>query len=307
MRKIKKNKSNKFVIIIIVYFITFLTISTAYSFLNADLSLSSSVTIGSTQITNNSKYTIDYIVDSRWQSNGANYYHITPTVEYDGDETTTGWKLFVKVPYDTEIVGCWSASTCVVEGEILTITSAPHNSKLNKDNTTATPSFQMKTNEANYEFRATGITFETKTSSIDKTDEGTSTNNTTVQDEHRTTVDYIKSTLNITGGWGNITTYILKITNESNNTIQFWDADITFPIGSSINALWGGENKYDEKTGVLSLEGPSWSPSLGPNGSIEVNIYMDTGNPTPYRPTLGKFKATTSTGEKIISDISLGG
>ena len=303
MRKLKKNKKNYFVITTVLFFIALLTISTAYSFLNADLSLSGTVTTGSYGFNFNGDYEISYVMDNNWNSSGSTYYHITPTLVYEGDDETFEWKLYIRVPFDTEIVGCWSASSCVVEGEILTITSADHNAVLNKTNQSASPSFQMKTNNANYTFNAIGATFSTKTTTINVNNDGPTTIDERVDDKERTVVDYIDPIFSSTGGWGTTSTYKLNVTNNSDNTLYFWEADILFPPNSSVNTLWGGGYKYDAATGILSIEGPSWSQSLAPHQSVEVNVYMDTGQAAPYTPTLGKFRATTTTGEKIITSV----
>lgn len=304
MRKLKKNKKNYFVITTVLFIMTLLTISTAYSFLNADLSLSSTVTIGSYNSNQfDGTYQIKYIIEGKWNVNDATVYHVTPTLIYEGDEETVGWKLFIKVPYDTEIVGCWNASSCTVEGEVLTITSIDYNERLNKENTSASPGFQMKTNNNKYEFQAIGATFSTKTSTINIDDKGPNVIDERVDDKERISVDYINPVLSNTGGWGNISTYVLKVTNNSDNTIHFWESDILFPQNSNIDTIWGGEHTYDASTGILTLAGPSWAPSINPHQSIEVNVYMNTNQPAPYTPTLGKFRATTTTGEKIITDV----
>lgn len=317
----KRNKRNKFVIIGIFYFIILLTISTAYSFFNEDLSLSASASIS--EVVEEKNYEYSYILQANWYDGKGYVYHYVPTLTYLGTEPTTGWNFYIKVPFDTEIVGCWNAY-CKIDGEVLTISNSEYNGVLSPTSNSASPSFQMKTNTSDYEFEVIGASFNTSSSNSTKTttdvtqddisttedytDSNTDTDTTTEQPINNTKVDYIKPVLNITGGWGNTTTYILNVTNQSESVlVSSWGLTIKFPIGTEISSLWGGEYNYDSATGILTLHGPAWATSLSPSDSIEINIHMNTQKAAPYTPELGKFTGITITGETIEADIQIGG
>lgn len=287
--KRKKNKPNKFVIIGSLYFIILLTISVAYSFFNTDLSIKATTGIASEE------YDADYILVAKWDngSQGPYFYQYTVNFKYSNTEPTIGWKYYIKVPYDTEVIGCYNAESCVVEGEVLTITNDTSNRVLSPDNQTASFGFQIKTNEENYDFQTIGAYFITDTTnnfdSSDETDETTDNSSNTAQ-----LVDYIIPTLSITGGWGNTTTYLLSVSNTSTSTtINYWSARLKFPIGSEISSLWGGEYEYNSDTGELTLHAPAWSPTLPPSSITEVNIYMTTPEQNPYTPTIVGFNSIT--------------
>ena len=297
----RKNKPNKFVIIGILYFLILLTISTAYSFFNEDLSINASASIDNTNINNNYEHSAS--LQNSWQEGNIYNYKFVSTLSYLGTEETTGWKIYIKVPMDTEIIGCWNTESCDVEGEVLTINSAQYNSVLSPENSSASYSLQLKTSKADYELEVIGVSFTTSSNNPDTPGDGDNDDN---NNDNITTVDYVDAILKITGGWSNTSTYILNVKNNSDSvTISSWSATITFPQGTTVSSLWGGSYNYDESTGILTLHGPDWSPSLSPSGNTEVNFYMDTGITAPYTPEIGSFIGTCSTGEKIKSNITI--
>lgn len=295
----KKNKQNKFVIIGILYFLILLTISTAYSFLNEDLSINASASIDITNINNDYEHSAS--LQNAWQEGNIYNYQFVSTLSYLGTEETSSWKIYISVPMDTEIVGCWNAENCTIEGEVLTINSTQYNSVLSPENNSASYSLQLKTSKANFELEVIGVSFTTSSSNPNTPGEGDNDDN---NNDTITKVDYVDAILKITGGWANTSTYILGVKNNSDSvTISSWTATIAFPQGSTVSSLWGGNHNYDEATGILTLHGPDWSPSLSPSGNAEVNMYMDTGIAAPYTPETGEFIGTCSTGEKIKTNI----
>lgn len=300
--KKEKNKINTFVIIGIIYIIVFLTISTAYSFFNTNLSIQATVGMA-----NNEHFDADYILEAKWQNGDESqtYYHYSTTLTYTGNIPTVGWKYYIKVPYDTEVVGCFNADSCVVEGEILTIKNASYNRNLSPNNQSVSFGFQIKTNKNDYEYQALGATFITDPYDEDNTTPPTITPPEENKDqENATSVDYFNATLTSQTGWDNVSLYTLDISNSSpTKTIEHWSLEIHYPIGSSIQSIWGSEYTYNEQTGILTLYDPDWNPILPPNSSIQTTIYMETPFPTPYTPTIGHFIATNLEGEKITSNV----
>lgn len=311
MRKIKKNKKNGFIIIGIIYLIILLTISTAYSFFNENLTIKAT-----TSITNSENYKVSAELTAKWGSDNTYYYHYTPTLVYLGNETIKSWKLFIKVPYDTEITSCYNA-TCTVEGEILTITNGENNGTLTPQSNSITIGYQMTTSNGSYEFETVGASFSTSPSTEGgNTGGGESGGNTggeesggeETPDNNPIDVDYINPNLNITGGWGTTSTYIFTVKNSSpTETIESWSLDITFPIGTKLSSCWGGTYTYNTDTGILTIKGPDWAPTLPPDASAEVNFFMDTGQAPPYTPIVGQFTAKTVNGIKIQANTTIGG
>ncbi len=304
--KRKKNKPNSFVIIGIIYFVILLTISTAYSFFNTDLSIKATTGVSS------DNYNSDYILVAKWNNGGegAHFYHYTVNFEYSGVEPTTGWRYYIKVPYDTEVFGCFDADSCIVEGEVLTITNNMNNRVLSPNNKTASFSFQIKTNNNDYDFKALGAYFITDTTndfgnngSTIKPDEPINPNDPTIQ-----LVDYLTPTLKVTGGWDKTTTYVFNVANTSNSTtINSWSARINFPIGSEVSSLWGGEYEFNSDTGELTLHAPAWSPTLPPSSNTEINIYMKTPEDSPYIPTVVGFRGVTVDEVEVKANLTVQG
>ena len=137
----KKNKLNKFVIIGSIYFITLLTISITYSFFNTDLSMKAKVQ------KLNDKNNSEYILVSSKKVDGAYLYHYIVNFKYNGVKKVLGWKYHIKIPYDTEVLGCYNAESCTVNGEILTVINDQNNGILEPNNQNAAFSFKIKTNK----------------------------------------------------------------------------------------------------------------------------------------------------------------
>ena len=185
------------------------------------------------------------------------------------------------------------------------------NRVLSTNNQTASFSFQMKTNNADYDFKTLGAYFMTDTTNNfdDNTKTQEEPNTPTPQNPNDAQlVDYIIPTLNITGGWGNTTTYVLSVSNTSTSTtINSWSARLKFPIGSEVSSLWGGEYEYNSDTGELTLHAPAWSPTLPPSSKTEINIYMKTPEQNPYTPTMVGFNGVTIDEAQVKANITVQG
>lgn len=294
MYRIKKNKTSKYMIIGIVYIIILLSISVAYSFLNEDLSLKA--TAGIPQ--NGTNYIIDYTEILNQTKNSITSYGYDVILTYLGENTTTGWEVYIKIPYDTEVTECYNASSCTVEGEVLTIKSDTTNSILSPDNNSTSFRIKFKTSKSDYTFEVTGVKF--------MEENGESTTNAENNTTDIPTIEYINANYSTLYNWGSSKQYTFKVENTSDTvTIHSWSATFNIPNDATINSLWGGEKLYDEVTRILTISGPTWSPSLSPKSSAEINMIINSSSGTP--PTALDFVGITSTGEKVRTTIKMGG
>lgn len=291
----KKSKFHSFIIICIFYLIILLTISVAYSFFNVDLS--PKIETGSSK--KEASYKTSYILQEKKKEKNSYFYHFIPTLTYLEAPPTNEWKLYIKVPFDTEIVGCYHASSCIIEGETLTITNLASNSKLTQKNNSITMGFKMKTNQSNYKFQVIGAKFSSLLSDSNKLDTSSSKN------IEKTTSIIPK--LSITGGWNKLTTYKFEVENHSNNiTLTSWSAKFVFPENTTINSIWGGSYQYDASSGILTIQSPDWDYGLSPSKTTEINMHITTGT-YPYTPKTGEFIGITETGDRMKTDIKIGG
>lgn len=291
----KRNKFHNFIIISIFYLMILLIIRITYSFFNVDFS--PKIKTGNSK--KSSSYKTSYILQQKKKEENSYLYHFIPTLTYLGTSITDGWKLYVKVPFDTEIIGCYHASTCIVEGETLTITNLANNKKLTQKNNSITMGFKMKTNQANYKFEVIGASFSSELSDSNRQD------NSPTKNIEKTTL--ITPKLSITGGWDKLTTYKFEVENHSNNiTLISWNAKFIFPENTTINSIWGGSYQYDTSSRTLTIQNPDWDDTLSPTKTTEVNMHITT-NTYPYTPKIGEFIGITETGDTIKADIQIGG
>lgn len=294
MGKIKKNKISNYMIIGISYIVILLTISTAYSFLNEDLSLK--VTIGIPQ--SGKDYTINSTEILNKTESNISYYGYDLILTYLGKNPTTGWEVYLKIPFDTEVTECYQASSCTVEGNVLTIKNDTYNGELSLNNTSTSFGIKFKTSKTDYLLDIIGVKF------IEKNAE--SSKEPVIAEPNITTVEYIKASYTTLYDRGSSKQYTLKIENTSNDsTIHSWTTTFHIPFDASISSLWGGEKNYDEAIRLLTISGPAWSPSLPPKANIEVNMIINSPSGTP--PTLLELIGITSTGEKVQGTIHIGG
>jgi len=275
MRKLKRRKKNNFTYMIALYIIMLVTISTAYSFLNTDLSLKGKTGFSKSASYN---YSYNYKLDSKW---GSYTYQISSTVTYLGQDDITSWKAYVYVPVASVVNGCYNALSCTISGNVMTVTSPTNYNHNLSTNSTLVFSFQLSTNVSTYfeEYRIIGMSFYSGSITDDPNPD--------------VSLDFVSHTLVITGGWGNVTTYKYTVTNNSTTkSLSHWEIDITFPARSKISTLWGGTYSYDKKTGILVISNSSWPLTLGPGETEVVEFYVDVGVPAGYTPTVGTFIAT---------------
>ena len=292
MKKIKKNKLSIYHKIGIIYVIILLTISTAYSFLSENLSLEATTSIKSSD----KNYKVEVTPISKTDYNGIYYYEYNVIITYLGTETTTGWTTYIDVPYTTQITGCYNANSCDIEGQVLTVTNADYNASLSPSNTSESFNIKFETDEADYSLNILDVQFKTGNTTTDP--DPTPNPNP----DKPTAVDYVKISYVMQNDWGNRQWHVLTIENVSDSvTITSWTA--TLKVSSSdtmTNAnIWGGTYSYDEASGIITISGPSWSPSLAPSSKAEINFQI-----TPPEPELISFEGITSTGEKITTTIN---
>lgn len=279
MRRLKRRKKNNFTYMIALYIIMLVTISTAYSFLNTDLSLKGKAGLSRIASYN---YSYTYKLDSKW---GSYTYQISSTVTYLGQSDITSWKAYVYVPVASVVNGCYNALSCTISGNVMTVTSPTNYNHNLSTNSTLVFSFQLTTNSSTYfeEYRILGMNF--FTGSI-------------IEDPNPpVNLDFVSHTLSITGGAGKVTNYKYVVTNNSDTiSLSHWEVPITFPIGSRLSNFFGGTYSYDKKIGILLISNPSVPLTLGPKQTETVTFNMDVGVATGYMPTVGTFTATIIAG-----------
>lgn len=290
MKKVKKNKLSIYHKLGIIYVIILLTISTAYSFSNEDLSLKTTTSMKSA----NKNYEVEVTPVSKTDNNGVYQYEYTVIITYLGTETTTGWSTYIEVPYTTQMTGCYNASSCDIEGQTLTVTNSDYNANLSPNNTSASFNIKFETDDANYSLKILDVQFKTNSNPTDP--------DPTPDPDAPTTVDYLKISYVMQNDWGTRQWHVLTIENISDSvTITSWTATLKVSSSDTMASanVWGGTYSYDEASGIITVSGPSWSPSLAPSSKAEVNFQI-----TPPEPKLISFEGITSTGEKITTTIN---
>lgn len=296
----KKNKISIYMLLGIIYTIMLLTISTAYSFLNEDLSVNATASL----VKKEKDYTVEITEISKSTYDGITYYEYNVIITYLGTETTTGWEAYIQVPYTTQVNGCYNANSCTVEGEVMTAVNADYNGVLSPSNTSASFNLQLAMEKEDYTLNVLDVKFKTNSTTNPDTpvpDPNPVPDPDPDPDEPSGDVDYITATYEIKSDWGTRQWYVLTIENTSETeTITSWTA--TFQVTSSdtmTNAnFWGGEYTYDESTGLLTFSGPNWAPTIEPSSSVEINLQI-----TPPAPEPISFVGNTSSGKKITATI----
>jgi hypothetical protein len=279
MRKLKRRKKNNFTYMIALYIIMLVSISTAYSFLNTDLSLKGTSGFAKSASYN---YSYKYTLDSKW---GTYTYQISSTVTYLGQNDITSWKAYVFVPLASVVNGCYDALSCTINGNVMTVTSPTSYNHNLSPNSTLIFSFQLTTNSPTYfeEYRIIGMNFYSGSIIIDP--------------NPGAELDFVSHTLSITGGSGKVTNYEYVVTNNSDIlSLSHWEVPITFPTFSKLSNFYGGTYTYDKKIGIITISNPSSPITLGPKQTTTVTFSMDVGVPTGYMPTVGTFSGTVISG-----------
>lgn len=292
MRKIKKNKSSNYMLIGITYIVMILTISTAYSFLNENLSISTGASISQ----DGKDYVIDNTIITEEEIEGVYYYEYDVVLTYKGETPTTGWEVYIQIPFDSEIIECYNAASCVVEGEALTIKNDTTNGVLSPDNTSTTFSFKFKTSDPDYVFNALGAKFFTDggTTDPDVPDNPDPDN----PGSDLPVVEEISGVLTLLYDWVASKQYVLTIENASDTyAITSFVATVYIPEGFEVNTAWSAVWSFDPETRILTMSGPDWDPTIPPSSKIEINIQLTT--PTEDQPYLVDFVGVNENGEQV--------
>ena len=300
--KRKKNKISIYMLLGIVYTVLILTISTAYSFFNEDLSINATASL----VKKEKNYKVDITEISKNSYNNLVYYEYNIVITYLGTETTTGWEAYIKVPYTVQVEGCYNG-ICSVNGEVLTVKNAEYNASLSPNNTSTSFNLKLAMEENDYSLDVLDVLFKTNSITPDpdpnpNPDPDPDPNPDPDPDPNPgPSVDYITATYEMKNDWGTRQWHVLNIENTSTTeTITSWT--VTFKVTSTEtmnNAnIWGGDYKYDEENGIITVTGPSWSPTLPPSGKVEVNLQI-----SPPAPEAISFVGITSSGEKVTATI----
>lgn len=290
MRKIKKNKSNNYMLIGIIYVVMLLTISTAYSFLNEDLSINTSASIS----LDGNNYIIDNTIISKEEIDGIYYYDYDIVLTYTGEEVTTGWEIYIQIPFDSEITECYNASSCVVEGETLTITNDSTNGILSPNNTSTTLSFKFKTSNPDYIFNVLGTNFLTEynATELDITNDSNNLNLYTIETSNKL--------LTILYDWGTTKEYLFTVNNITDTTIQSWTAKIYIPNSYTINTISNATWSYDATTNILTMSGSELDSMIPQSTNLEININVTTS--TEEEIYVIDFIGINENGEEVCID-----
>lgn len=287
MRKIKKNKSSNYMLIGIIYIVMILTISTAYSFLNENLSISTGASISQ----DGKDYVIDNTIITEEEIEGVYYYEYDVVLTYKGETPTTGWEVYIQIPFDSEIIECYNAASCVVEGEALTIKNDTTNGMLSPDNTSTTFSFKFKTSDPDYVFNVIGAKFFTDGGTTDPDVPDNPGNDLPVGQD-------ISGVLTLLYNWGAAKQYVLTIENASDtHTITSFVATVYIPEGFKVNTAWCAVWNFNSETRILTISGPNWAPTIPPSSKMEINIQLNT--PTEEQPYLIDFIGVNENGEEV--------
>lgn len=250
-----KNKNNKIGVLVSIYFITFLFIGIAYSFLSENLELRG--TVGFSEKYN---YSYNYILQDSWNDGTYYYYYFIPTITYYGNDSVKSWKVNIKVPNNTEVIGCFEASECIITNDNLGIKNATWNGTMT-NSSSATFGFQIKTTVPDYQLLITSVEF--------YTDIITNTNITEK-------VLGFNASLNLESYYENVSIYSLSITNNSKVNLKSWRVEIEVNSTSSrMKNNWG--SNYVLKNKLLVLTGLSWNSTINIGQTID-NIGFQISN-----------------------------
>lgn len=274
----RKRKLNNFTYMVAVYIIMLLSISIGYSFLNTDLSLYTKANISKNALYD---YEYSYTIGEIW---GNYVYPLNVTVTYLGLDNINSWKAYIYVPSDSYINenGCIMASSCIINGNILTVTSPKNYNHNLSTNSSLQFSVHLATNSPNYvsDFKLIGMSFYS--------------NEIDIENPPEEDISFIDYELKETGGWGTVTTYEFTITNNSDvKSIGSWKINYLFPVGSTITSCWDARYSYDDETGILSLYNPEWPESILPKTTHVAHLHVDTKKESGFIPDELTFAAST--------------
>lgn len=279
MNRLKKRNKNNLMILIIVYFLILSTISIAYSFLSEQLVIEGKSSFNSTS---NNEYDFKYNITNEWIENDLSNYIIDSVITYKGNDSIVGWKINIWIPTNTEVMGCYNASECIIKDNTLTIINASYNGIINANNNTVLIKTYLRTKISNYEVRVLGIEF-IKEDSI-------------LPNPEIETITGVNTSINLVSDWGNKKYYTIDIANNYNKNILSFKITILIPDDAIISSIWGVE--YIHKDNNLILSGPSWNIGININSSIQGNIMYDTASSINKFEIL-YFEATLDDGKQV--------
>lgn len=282
MKRLKKNKQ-KITFIVILYFIILSLISIAYSFLNENLEIRGQVSFSNTVA---SEYTYKYSFESIWPINNMYTYTIDSVITYTGNKNVVGWALNIWVPLNTEVFGCYNASSCVVDNNILRIVNASYNGNLNINNTSVAIRTQVTIPFINYEVKLISVNFITDDLIV-----------TPNPPDSGITIYGVNTTINLVSDWDTRKHYVIDIVNNSETDLSSFEIKIQLPNDATINSIWGVEYVYADN--ILTLTGPSYSPSIAINSSIQANIMYDSTSLKENKLDIISFTGIIPDGKKV--------
>lgn len=283
MKRFKKKNKQKITFIVLIYFIMLSLISIAYSFLNENLEISGEVSFGNTVST---EYNYRYNFDGIWSNLNMYTYTINSILTYTGNKNVVGWTMNIWVPLNTEIYGCFGASSCIVENNVLRITNASYNGNLNVNNTSVAITTQITVPSSNYEVKLISVNFITDDIIIIPTPPGS-----------ETTISGINTSINLVSDWDTRKYYTIDIVNNSKTELSSFELKMQLPNDATISSIWGAEYIYAKN--ILTLTGPSYSPGIAINSSIQVNIMYDTLSLKENMMNIISFTGITPDGKKV--------
>lgn len=290
-RKNKKENKVSFIGLVLIYFVVLFSISVAYSLLNVKLNIESSATIDV------GKFSYTYVEDNSWNNGNFYYYQFTPTITYLGNESITGWQIYIYVPSDTEVTGCYNASSCEVVGNVLRIRNASYNGVMT-NGSTASPGFQLKMTDPSYEFVIISTNFYVNGGTVVDPVEPPDPVDPTDPDEPQVLTG-VTATFTAQSGWGNITSYTLDIKNESETNLSSWRIEIEWPEGSEVVNLWNVN--YVMSGTTLILTGPNWSTGLNVGATLNAGMQIIIPNSVPpYSNRIVSFTGVTQNNEDVV-------
>lgn len=282
MRKIRKKNKLNITFMIVIYIMILLFISVAYSFFNDSLSIRGKVSFGSTVA---SDYNYQYSFESSWPVDNMYIHTIDSTLSYTGNENVTGWVLNLWVPSNTEVTGCFNASSCIVNNNTLRITNAPYNGNLNINNPTVVIRTQIKIESSTYDLKLLSVNF--------------IKDNTIVipnpPDEEY--IDNINTTVTLVSDWDTKKYYTIDITNNSAIDLMDFEMKLKIPDDGVISSIWGVD--YINVDSTLTVTSPSHNKELKVGSTIQANIMYDSLTLKENKMEIISFVGTTAEGKNV--------
>lgn len=282
MRKIRKKNKYNITFMIVIYIMILLFITVAYSFFNDILRIKGESSLGSTVAKD---YNYQYSFESSWQVDNMYIHTIDSTLTYTGNENVTGWIINLWVPTNTEVTGCFNASSCIVDRNTLRITNESYNGTLNINNPTVVIRTQIKIESSTYDLKLLSVNF--------------IKNGTIVipNPPDETLLDNISNSINLVSDWDTKKYYTIDITNNSNIDLTDFEMKVKIPDDATISSIWGVD--YINVDGTLTLTSPSHNKGLKKGSSLQANIMYDSLTLKENKMEIISFIGTTSEGKNV--------